>query len=48
MSGRIKVRMVDFKNMPSIGAPQPTDDERDVVGRWVESGAPYCNDGGTP
>ncbi len=43
---RIKVRMTDFKDMPNI-PPYPSDEERELVGRWVTAGAPLCADGGT-
>lgn len=45
---RIKARMVDFKDMPSASSPQPSDEQRAIVGRWVNAGAPYCDDGSTP
>ena len=47
MAPRIKVRALDFQDMPPPGSPQPTAAERALLGRWAEGGAPLC-DGGTP
>lgn len=46
---RIKVRTVDFRDMPPPGSPQPSEEERQLIGAWVRSGAQLCGaaDGGT-
>lgn len=46
---RIKERMVRFKTMPPPEALLfPSDLERARVGAWVDQGAPFCADGGSP
>lgn len=47
MAPRIDVRAAKFKDMPPVGNPAPTADERAIIGQWAENGAPFCNDGGT-
>jgi hypothetical protein len=47
MAPRIKLRAVEFQDMPPPGNPEPTAAERALLGRWAEGGAPLC-DGGTP
>lgn len=44
-AARIKYRMSDKKEMPPPGAPMPTDEERAIVSRWVNAGAPLCDGG---
>jgi hypothetical protein len=46
MAPRVGVRAFQFKNMPPQGNPAPTNEEREIMGRWAEGGAPFCNDGG--
>jgi hypothetical protein len=47
MAPRIKVRALDFQDMPPPDHPQqPTAAERALLGRWAVGGAPLC-DGGT-
>lgn len=41
---RIKVRTVDFQNMPP-SPPKPNESERDLLTRWVQAGAPFCDGG---
>jgi hypothetical protein len=49
MADRIYERTVRFRDMPPIGAPQfPSLDERGRVAVWVDGGAPFCPDGGSP
>ncbi len=48
MASRIKVRAVDFQDMPPLGNPMPTSSERALIGQWVEGGAPFCTDAGSP
>lgn len=47
-AARIKVRTVDFRDMPPPGSPQPSEEERQLIGAWVRSGAQLCgaDDGG--
>ncbi len=48
MAPRIDVRAAKFKDMPPVGNPAPTAEERAIIGQWAEGGAPFCNtDGGT-
>jgi hypothetical protein len=46
MAPRIQVRAARFKDMPPVGNPVPTDEEREVLGNWAAGGAPFCTDGG--
>jgi hypothetical protein len=47
MAPRIDVRAYRFKDMPPAGNPAPSAEEREVLGRWAQGGAPFCNtDGG--
>jgi hypothetical protein len=46
MAPRVEVRAFRFKDMPPAGNPAPTAEEREVLGRWAQGGAPFCNDGG--
>jgi hypothetical protein len=46
MAPRIDVRAFRFKDMPPPGNPAPSAEEREVLGRWAQGGAPFCNDGG--
>lgn len=47
MAPRIDVRAFRFRDMPPVGNPAPSDEEREVLGRWAQGGAPFCNtDGG--
>lgn len=48
MAPRIQVRAVRFKDMPPVGRPAPTDEEREILGNWAAGGAPFCTDGGVP
>jgi len=45
MAPRIKLRAVDFQDMPPLGSPEPTAAERELLGRWAEGGAPLCDSG---
>lgn len=36
-------RLVSAKSMPPASEPQPTQAERDLVGSWIQGGAPYGN-----
>lgn len=47
MAPRIEVRAARFKDMPPVGEPMPTEDERKLIGSWAAGGAPFCTDGGT-
>ena len=40
LAERIKIRAVTTKTMPMLNVTNMTDEERDVLGRWVDSGAP--------
>jgi len=46
MAPRIEVRAARFKDMPPVGNPLPTEEERKLLGSWAAGGAPFCNDGG--
>jgi hypothetical protein len=46
MAPRVEERAFRFKDMPPAGNPAPTAEEREVIGRWAQGGAPFCNDGG--
>jgi hypothetical protein len=49
MAPRIEKRAYEFRDMPPVGNPAPTSEEREVIGRWAQGGAPFCNpDGGVP
>ncbi|MBN1204487.1 MAG: hypothetical protein JXB05_06150 [Myxococcaceae bacterium] len=48
MAPTIDLRVVRFQNMPPLGQPAPTPQERALIGRWATGGAPFCTDGGTP
>jgi len=48
MAPRIEVRAVRFKDMPPVGNPMPTEEERKLIGSWATGGAPFCTDGGVP
>lgn len=45
---RTLVRAVNATSMPpSYFNPKPTSEERELLGRWIAAGAPYCDtDGG--
>ncbi|MFP2959533.1 hypothetical protein ACLEPN_17245 [Myxococcus sp. 1LA] len=45
---RILARAVNATTMPpSYYNPKPTAEERELLGRWIAAGAPYCDtDGG--
>jgi hypothetical protein len=47
MAPRIDKRAAEFKDMPPVGSPMPTAEERELLGLWARNGAPFCNDGGT-
>jgi hypothetical protein len=48
MAPRIEVRAAKFKDMPPVGNPAPSAEQREVLGQWAEGGAVFCNtDGGT-
>ena len=46
MAPRIEVRAARFKDMPPVGEPMPTEEERKLIGSWAAGGAPFCTDGG--
>lgn len=48
MAPRVDVRAVRFRDMPPVGNPQPSEEERELLGSWAAGGAPLCNDGGVP
>ncbi len=52
MAERILARTVTERTMPPMGVPF-TEEQRALVGRWINGGAPRCADGapgdaGTP
>jgi uncharacterized membrane protein len=40
LAERIKIRAVTTKTMPMLNVTNMTDEERNVLGQWVDSGAP--------
>ncbi|WP_224362249.1 hypothetical protein [Hyalangium versicolor] len=49
MAPRIEARAVRLQDMPPMGSPAPTAEEREILGRWAQGGAPFCDtDGGVP
>jgi hypothetical protein len=48
MAIRIKIRVVDLRNMPRSTVTQPTEAERAILGQWVDGGALYCAQSPTP
>ncbi|WP_338865865.1 hypothetical protein [Myxococcus stipitatus] len=49
-AARIRARTSTFQDMPPSGSAvtPPTPEQRAVVSRWVEGGAPFCGDAGSP
>jgi hypothetical protein len=45
MAPRVEVRATRFKDMPPVGNPMPTEEERQLLGSWAAGGAPFCTDG---
>lgn len=45
---RIRQRASVFQDMPPAGSsvPRPTAEQRALIARWAEGGAPLCSDGG--
>lgn len=50
VAARIKARAVDLQTMPpaDAGVPAPSEDQRELLTRWMAGGTPFCSDGGTP
>lgn len=46
MAPRIEVRAARNRDMPPLGEPAPTSEERELIGSWAAGGAPFCTDGG--